>query len=496
MLDKARELLQRAGTPSVCVIGDVMLDTYVWGGVSRISQEGPIPVLRVQRREHRPGGAGVVAAMLSALGCRTQLVGLVGDDAVADTLSEDLAASGIDGTGLVRSPARPTTTKTRFLGYVQSAGRALQQLLRVDEEATDPMSPDEARQVGRAALERIEQADVVVLQDMGKGLFDDGLLREVIERARDLNKPVIVDPERTDRYAPYSGATCLLPNRYEAEMATGLSLREEGDYRRAAAQLIDELSLGCTVIKLDREGMFFATAGGLEGLVAAHVREVADVTGAGDLVTAAMALAIAEGADYATAVALANFAGGVEVGHHGATAVSRTDLLQAMLTQADPTARKIKARADAEQLAADLRRSGKRIAFTNGCFDLLHLGHIELIRFARRQGDVLIVGLNTDASARELKGPGRPVNSEDVRSRVLASMADVDYVVLFDEQSVLPLLREIRPDVLVKGGDYTHEQVVGYEFVESYGGEVVLAPVVEGLSTTQIINRISGSSRQ
>ncbi len=491
MLDAARRLLASAGEPRVCVIGDVMLDTYVWGDVSRISQEGPIPVLRVQRREHRPGGAGVVAAMLNALGCRVQLLGITGSDPAAQTLQDDLAQAGIDGSRLVRSEERPTTMKTRYLGYVQSAGRALQQLLRVDEEKTHAMSPAEAAAVRDAAVDGIAASDVVVLQDMGKGLFDDGLLREVIARAAGLGKPVVVDPERTDSYAAYAGATCLLPNRFEAEKATEIALHTEESYSEAARKLLDELDLECVVIKLDREGMFFATVDGASKHIVTEAREVADVTGAGDMVAAAMSLALAGGADYETAAVLANFAGGLEVGHLGATPVPRSELARAMEQEADPTAHKMKTRPQIEQLAADLRRTGKRVAFTNGCFDLLHLGHVQLIRFARRHGDVLVVGLNSDDSARRLKGPGRPVNSEDVRSRVLAALADVDYVVLFDEESVLPLLRQVRPDVLVKGGDYTREGVVGYEFVESYGGEIMLAPEIAGLSTTELIRRIS-----
>jgi D-beta-D-heptose 7-phosphate kinase/D-beta-D-heptose 1-phosphate adenosyltransferase len=493
MLDTVREFLQHAGRPRICVVGDVMLDIYVWGDVSRISQEGPIPVLHVRTREHRPGGAGVVAAMLSSLGCAVDLVGLVGQDAAAQTLREDLRAADIDVDGLVESPERPTTVKARYLGYVQSAGRALQQLLRVDDEETRPTSPDEAAELRRVALEHVERADAVVLQDLGKGLFNDALLRAVIERCADRGTPVIVDPEHSDQYRVYAGATCILPNRFEAEKATGLTLRGEDDYRAAARKLLEDLSLQCAVIKLDRDGIYFATADGDDTHITTEAREVADVTGAGDMVAAAIALALAEGADYGTAVALANFAGGIEVRHHGATSIPRADLVLAMQAEVDPTARKIVDGKDIEQLADDLRRAGSKLVFTNGCFDLLHLGHVELIRFARAQGDALIVGLNSDESARKLKGPGRPVNSEAVRSRVLASMADVDYVVLFDEESVLPLLRQVRPDVLVKGGDYTLEQVIGHDLVESYGGEVRLAPQVEGFSTTELIRRISGN---
>jgi D-beta-D-heptose 7-phosphate kinase/D-beta-D-heptose 1-phosphate adenosyltransferase len=491
MLEAVYELLERAGQPRVCVVGDVMLDTYVWGEVARISPEGPIPVLRVARRDHRAGGALSLASMLAGLGAQVLAVGVVGRDAAADMLAGLLSEAGMAQDGLVRSAARPTATKTRFLGFVQSAGRAQQQLLRVDEEVTDPIGAADADAVRQAVARRLKEAELLLIQDMGKGLFEDPLLRDLIAEARRQGKPVIVDPERTHDYSPYTGATCLLPNRFEAETATGIALRDEEDCRRAARKLIAELSVESVVIKLDRDGIYYATADGQEGHVSAHVREVADVTGAGDMVAAALALARAAGADYADAVELANFAGGLEVMHSGATAIPRADVLAALRAMTDPAALKVRSRAEMPAVLKQLRRAGKRIAFTNGCFDLLHIGHVQLIEFARRQADVLVVGLNSDASARALKGPGRPINSERVRSRLLASMAAVDYVVLFDETSVLPLIQELRPEVLVKGGDYPKEGVVGYQFVESYGGQVRLAPMAKGFSTTDLIRKIA-----
>ncbi len=485
------ELLASAGSPPICVVGDMMLDTYVWGEVSRVSPEGPIPVLRVQRRDRRPGGAGSVAAMLAGLGAEALAVGVVGDDEAALALRRELESAGVDSAGLVASAERPTTTKTRYLGYVQSAGRALQQMLRVDEELTDHLSQQDADAVRRSAHQRIQQARLVIIQDMGKGVLDDELIRDLIQEADTAGKPVIVDPERAEDYGRYAGAACVLPNRYEAQMATGLMLRSEEDYARAADGLIEELSLEAALIKLDREGLYYATATGRRGHITTQAREVADVTGAGDMVTAAFSLALAAGADHATAATLANFAAGLEVTQRGATALPRDRVLDALRSASDPVSRKIVPRARVADLVAELRESGLRIAFTNGCFDLVHLGHLQLIHHARERGDVLIVGLNSDKSARELKGPGRPVNSEQVRGRILASLGDVDYVVVFEEQSVLPLLKEVRPDVLVKGGDYTKEGVVGHEFVESYGGEVALAPLAEGYSTTDLIRRIA-----
>lgn len=494
MLEGLYDLLARAGRPRICIVGDMMLDLYVWGEVSRISPEGPIPVLRVERKEPRPGGAGSVAAMLSSLEAEIIPVALIGSDAAGVTLGTELQNAGMDTSGLVSSAERPTTTKTRYLGYVQSAGRGLQQIVRVDDELTTPLSPQEASLVRKAALAAMERADLVVLQDMGKGLFDADFMADMIGEARGRGKRVIVDPERTADYSPYAGATCVLPNRFEAEAATGLTLRNEEDYAQAAGMLLQQLELQGVVIKLDREGIYLATSAGEEKHVTTRAREVADVTGAGDMVTAAFSFALAVGADYAEAVSLANFAAGLEVGTHGASPLPRRHVMEAIRAETEPTARKIISREGIGPRVAAMRRAGKKVAFTNGCFDLLHLGHVQLLSHARAQGDLLVVGLNSDGSARRLKGPGRPINSQDVRSRILASIADVDYVVLFDEESVLPLIKEVRPDVLVKGGDYTVEGVVGHEFVQSYGGEVRLAPQAEGFSTTELISRIAGDN--
>jgi D-beta-D-heptose 7-phosphate kinase/D-beta-D-heptose 1-phosphate adenosyltransferase len=494
MLEHVLELLQDKRRPSIAVVGDMMLDTYVHGDVSRISPEGPIPVLKMERREDRAGGAGSVAAMLAEMGAVVSVVGTVGRDAAGEAFQALLQKMGVNTDGLVATHPRPTTTKTRFLGYVQSAGRALQQIVRVDEEQTDALKPDEARRVTEAALDALEAADLIILQDMGKGLLDAKRNRALIQAARKAGKPVVVDPERTEDYAPYRGATCVLPNRFETERATGRKLRTEDDYRAAAEELLQRLELDAAVVKLDREGMYLATREGERRHMRIQARQVADVTGAGDMVASALSYALALGADYPLAVSFANFAGGLEVGQVGVTAIGRQTMLDALSARSDPALRKIKDREDLARLREELARQGRSVAFTNGCFDLLHLGHTQLIRHARAQADLLVVGINTDRSVRELKGPERPINDQDVRARMLAALEDVDYVVMFDEKSVLPLIRELRPDVLVKGGDYDKAGVVGANFVESYGGRVELAPEAEGFSTTDLIERIAGES--
>ena len=495
MYEELLILLDKIGHPRVCVIGDMMLDTYVWGRVSRVSPEGPIPVLAVDRREHRPGGAGSVAAMLCALGARVSCVGVVGEDEAARELGRELQACGADTSGLVRCADRPTTLKARYLGYVQSAGRALQQIARVDDEDTSPVGPQECEEV-LARIRRLrENADLILIQDMAKGLLGREVLERIIADARRTGRPVIVDPERGEDYSGYRDATCLLPNRFEAETATGIKLDGQEAYREAARKLVEELSLESVVIKLDRDGMFYMTAAGDAKHIRNPARGVADVTGAGDMVAAVVSMLMASGAPLDQTMELANVAAGVEVTRHGAATISRAELLDALKAGVEPAVHKVRGRQELLAALKERRERGETIVFTNGCFDLLHLGHVNLIRHARRQGQCLVVGVNSDSSTRKLKGPGRPINTEDVRARVLASLTDVDYVVIFDEVSVLPLIRAVRPDVLVKGGDYDKTGVVGWELVESYGGRVELAPEVEGLSTTDLIQRITENSK-
>lgn len=495
MHEELYSLLDSLGRPRVCVVGDLMLDTYVWGQVSRVSPEGPIPVLHVDRTDHRPGGAGSVAAMLRALQAEVVCVGVVGEDPTAAELRRELEAIGADPCGLLPSHDRPTTRKTRYLGYVHSAGRGMQQIVRVDEEVTEPIPGEVAENVLERVREELKQADLLLVQDMAKGLFTPELLQDVIRAGRDAGRPVVVDPGRERDYSSYRGATCLLPNRQETENAMGLTLGDEESYRTAARRLVGELDLEAAVVTLDREGMFYATRDGDERHVATNPRSVLDVTGAGDMVATMMALALSVGAGIRHAVELSNIAAGMEVSRQGAAPVSRAELIAELQAELSPAQTKIKSRQELDRILAERRQRGETVAFTNGVFDLLHLGHVELIRFASRQADILVVGVNSDESTRKGKGESRPIVPEEVRARTLASFPNVDYVVIFEEKSVLPLVKEVRPEVIVKGGDYGKKGVVGWEFVESYGGQVMVSPRVEGLSTTEIIRRIGDNNQ-
>ena len=491
MYERLHRILLAAGRPTVCVLGDVLLDTYVWGSVNGVSPEGPIPLLEPDRAEHRPGGAAAVAAMLAALGARASCAGLVGEDEAGVQLAEALRAGGVDTSALVPCTGRSTACRTRYLGYVQSAGRAVQQLLRVDQVQRRPLAPEQAAALREAALPLIDACQAVLVQDLVHGACGPDLLGTLQAHAVKEGKPFIVDPERADDCSPYRGATCLLLNRAEAQAFSRVDMTGPDRYAEAARALIEGLGLGSVILKLDREGLYYASADGAGRLVPARRQEAVDETGAGDMVSAALALVLAAGMPLGEAAELANFAAAIEVGRRGAALIHREELIDDLVGRADPAARKIRPLDELLPILEGRRARGEKVAFTNGCFDLLHLGHIELLRRARSHGDLLVVGVNSDESVRALKGPSRPINSQETRARMLAGMEEVDYVVVFDTVSVLPLIEQVRPDVLVKGGDYDKTGVVGWELVEGYGGRVELAPVVTGLSTSDIIKRIS-----
>lgn len=493
MSHRLAEAIERLGSPHVSVIGDVMLDAYIWGSVERISPEAPIPVVRVRSREERPGGAGNVANMLAKLRARVRCVGVVGDDRAGQTCRSLLEAAGVDCAAVRTVPGRQSTIKTRVMGSVLSAGRAVQQIVRIDEEQTDEVPADCQNVLFSDLAGGLAATDLVLVQDMAKGVLSAPLLRRVIDAAAAAGKPIVVDPAHGRPIEQYRGADVIIPNRREASAVTGERLDSSESLHRAAETIFKTAACRSVIIKLDKDGMYCRSSDGREMLVPTETRQVADVTGAGDMVASVVAIVLASGGEIEDAVRLANVAAGIEVSRVGAAAITRSELAEKIRAIADPASAKIKTVDELLPILDQLRRDGAVIVFTNGCFDLLHVGHVELLKFAGSSGDALVVGLNTDRSIRELKGPGRPVNSEMVRARILAALEDVDYVVLFDEASVEPLIRKLRPDILVKGGQYRLEEVVGYQFVQSYGGRVLRAPHVEGFSTTDIIHKIEGN---
>ncbi|RUL86886.1 D-glycero-beta-D-manno-heptose 1-phosphate adenylyltransferase [Tautonia sociabilis] len=452
-----------------------MLDRYLEGDVARISPEAPVPVVRMTREWYRPGGAGNVAASLAGLGCRTTLAGAAGQDPEADRLRQALNEAGVADCVLVGPPGCRTICKTRVVSQGQH------QLLRLDQDGDRPAF-QAAGATLRARLDSLlDTQDVVVLSDYDKGALTPALVRATIASCRDRGLPCIVDPKQVD-FLVYAGASLLTPNLLEARRAVGRPIDDDDSVGQAACELRERLGLEAMLITRGADGMTLATAGGLHHFPA-EVREVADVTGAGDTVAAVLAACLGSGSRVEDACRAASVAAGIAVGHPGCYVVRASELDRA-LRGCSPKVRSPEA---ARQWALDQRRAGRSIVFTNGCFDILHAGHLACLEQARRLGDSLIVGLNSDASVRGLKGPTRPVVGQDHRAALLAGLSCVDAVVLFDGPTPEDLIRLIEPHVLVKGGDYAPDGIVGADFVRSYGGRVATIPLVPGLSTTSIL---------
>jgi len=485
-------LLEQPIRPRVAVVGDVMLDSYLWGQVERISPEAPIPVLRVTKEEHRLGGAGNVAAMLATLECRPVLASVTGPDAEGATVRRLLDEVQVDQGCLLHDGQRITTRKQRLLGA--SHQRYPQQMLRIDSEDQRPLDATLAAQLVEGLVSRLYEVDLIVVSDYNKGVCAGDLIPRVVEAAAARRVPVIADPVRGADYHRYVGCRCITPNRLEAGEAAGMRIVKPQDGLEAACRLLD-YGVQAAAVTMDRDGIAWADQEGHRQIFPARPRPVCDVTGAGDMVLATLAYCFAAGADYATASQVANLAGGLEVERLGVVPLSRRDLLQELAPGPHDAQRKIVPLEELLVQLARLRQAGQRIVMTNGCFDLLHPGHVSSLQAARRQGDCLVVGLNSDISVRALKGVGRPIVDQQGRADMLAALGCVDYVVIFDEPSVAGLVEKILPDVLVKLAEYTAQQIVGHEILERHGGHVVAVPKAPHYSTTRLIERIRSSEQ-
>lgn len=489
-MDKLLGIISNLGSPRIMVIGDLMLDKYVWGEVKRISQEAPIPVINVSSEDVRPGGAGSVVNNLQTLGAQVLACGIIGNDTYGHTLLNLFRDMGVDTTGIMVDKSRPTILKIRFLGHLQTAGKGVQQLLRVDYEKTHVISAEIETQLAGYLNKNIPSCDIVLVSDMNKGLLSHSFLKTIVTICKKHEKIVIVDPKLMSDYSCYEGFTAITPNRNETEIATGIKIADNDSLHRAGSKLVSGLSLEYCIITIDKDGMFLYHKSGNGKVIPTVPRTVFDVTGAGDMVLSMFGMVVGTGHSFEDAALLANVAAGIEVGKIGATPVSKGEIMNELMGGKSRLSDKIR---DVEVLKGILnehRKKNDKIVFTNGCFDILHIGHVEYLKFARKQGDLLVVGLNTDRSVRSQKGPARPFVSETERAKMLAALEDVTYVVLFDELTPLNLIRAVKPDVLVKGEDWKNAGAVGGEFVESYGGKVVFAPFVEGVSTTNIVSRI------
>lgn len=472
------------------VVGDFMLDQQLYGNANRLSPDAPVPVLHVTKQENQPGGAANLCLDLNAMHAKVFAIGIVGDDAEAKLLTEALAAQGINADSILADPSRPTTVKRNLIGLAQ--GRHAQKMFRVDFESSEPINQSIADQLLERLDAQLEHADLVCIEDYNKGVCTPELCQEIIKRAKRAGKPVFVDPAPIKDYSKYAGATAITPNRTEGQLATIVEDKE--DDHAVARDLLDRHAFESVVLTLDKNGALLDRAGVDEPVsIPTQARAVYDVTGAGDMMLAGLAAGRANGLEWIDAVRLANAAAGLEVEIFGVAPIPIERIHHEILSISAQSRGKLRTLDEAVVMSKASKNSGQQVVFTNGCFDIIHAGHISLLQKAAAHGDVLIVAMNDDHSVRGLKGPTRPVNDQINRARVLGALECVDAVVLFKDETPIELIEAISPDVLVKGGDYTVETVVGSEFVLSHGGRVELIDLIDGLSSTSTIERMKNT---
>lgn len=482
------ELLEALHKTCVLVVGDVMLDRFIYGSVERISPEAPIPVLSVERTANMLGGSANVARNVATLGATCILVGCIGQDADGVAIRQELLSIPSIDARLTVDETRPTTVKTRHVADGQ-------QILRADVESIARIEGEVAARVIEDVSEALPSVSAVIFSDYAKGVLSDHVLRELLTRSREAGKPVLVDP-KSRSFERYRGASVLTPNRSELQLAHGHECLSDDEITAAARAVVNQGICNAVVVTRGKDGMSIVERGGEVTHLRAAAREVFDVSGAGDTAMAAMSLAIAAGGTLTEAANIANVAAGIVVGKYGTAAVTCGEIVATLEeTERGVGGSKSFTRASVLQRVARWRDHGLRIAFTNGCFDLLHPGHVSLLEQARKAADRLVVALNSDLSVRQLKGINRPIQSELARATVLASLKAVDAVVIFDELTPLSLIEALEPDVLVKGADYKLKDVVGADFVVARGGTVLLADIVPAHSTTSTVNRITGTPK-
>ncbi|MEQ1756282.1 MAG: D-glycero-beta-D-manno-heptose-7-phosphate kinase [Micropepsaceae bacterium] len=480
------ELISRFPSVRIMCVGDVMLDHFVYGTVDRISPEAPVPVLKVNRETQMLGGAGNVVRNIAALGARATLVSVVGDDASGHTVSRLIGDEPNIEASLITVPHRQTSLKVRHVANNQ-------QMLRIDRETTAPLDSEDEDRVCKAVEDEMPACNAVILSDYAKGVLTPRVIERICAAARRAEKIVITDPKSIDLNR-YRGVNVLTPNAKELAAATGSSVSTDTAVEQATAIALQQAGFDAILVTRSEQGMTLAERNKSPVHYPAVAREVFDVSGAGDTVIATLAAAVGAGASLTDAAFLANVAAGIVVAKTGTAVIRPDELAQAMHAEdLRGVEANIKALGSALDAVSTWRSRGMKLGFTNGCFDLIHPGHISLLRQARSQCDRLVVGLNTDASVRRLKGPTRPINTEMARAIVLAALESVDMVVLFDEETPIELIKSMRPDVLVKGADYTVDKVVGSDVVASYGGKVFLAELTPGQSTTNIVQRMQPS---
>lgn len=491
MTEKMLKVLDGFKNPKILVIGDLMLDKYIWGEVSRISPEAPIPVLLKSSEEMKLGGTGSVINNLSTFGAYVIPVSVIGDDDSGKTVLKLLNKKNIPISGIIIEKGRKTTVKTRMLGFVQSASRAVQHIMRMDSEENKKLESSTISKIKNFIIKK-GSYDGILISDYFKGVIS----RQIIDAALEVAKgevPVIVDPRKDPDFSLYKGVSILTPNRHETFLATGINTTSLTGVKRASAKLVKSLKLKYAVITLDKDGIFLSDGKKIEKHCPTMPKAVYDVSGAGDMVLATIGMVLASGFSIEDAVYMANISAGIEVSKIGTETVSVNEIRSSLLSQHTLMSDKVKQKKELKNILNEAKKRNETVVFTNGCFDIIHPGHIKLLNFAKSQGDILVIGLNSDKSVKKIKGNLRPILKEKERALVLAGLESVDFIVIFEEETPLQIIKYLMPDVLVKGEDWKEKGVVGREFVEKNGGRVVLAPLYKGYTTSNIIKKIKNT---
>ncbi len=485
------DLVQSLDNPRLLVLGDLILDRYLWGNAERISQEAPVILLREEKQELRLGGAANVAQMIRGLDAHVTLAGVVGADVEGEQMCALLKEQGISCEAIIVDQERPTTCKERIIGKAQH--RHPHQMLRIDRETRGPLSSIAKSKLWDRLIPAIEEHDAILISDYAKGVCDEQTLERVVQIARLMNKPVIVDPASIHDYRMYRGVTAMTPNRVETGKAADMEIKTIEDAFEAGRRLVKKLSMDRIFVTLDKDGIAIVESNGQCEHFPTRLREVYDITGAGDMVLAMIGVGAAAGWDAPVLAKLANVAGGLEVEQVGVVAISRPEIVADLVR--DGHGRDNKVYADhLLTLHLDARRRMKqKIVLTNGCFDVLHIGHVSYLKEAASLGDCLVVAINSDESVRSLgKGTDRPIFAQEQRATMLAALECVDYVLIYGESTPHRVLELVRPDILVKGGTYRLDEVVGREIVQAYGGQVRVLQEIPGVSSTTILSRLRG----
>jgi len=482
MKEKFKAYLKSDHRPRLMVIGDLILDEYIWGSVSRISPEAPVPILETKSENLTLGGAANVANNLVALGCEVYLVGAIGKDEKGDKLLSLIEEKKISSKGVFRFVYRPTTSKIRVIGHNQ-------QILRIDKEDNRPITEETENKIIKFVNKTLPDMDIVICSDYRKGILTEKVFSAITHRAKNSKKLVVVDP-KSSNFELYQGANIITPNQFEVEKAVPIKIQDKIDLDRAAEYLLNLTHADSILVTRGKDGMTLYASKENPVDIPTQAKEVFDVTGAGDTVVSVLAMALAGKFNCIDAAKLSNMAASIVVGKIGTAVVTLPEINEYLEEEILRTSKAVLNLEELTKTVSLAKSVGKIVVFTNGCFDLIHGGHIEFLQKARAKGDLLVVGLNSDKSVKSIKGNGRPIKGEKERANIISALKYVDYITIFDEETPEDIIREVRPDILVKGDDYGINEVVGREIVEGYGAKVELIPIVKGLSTTNIVTKI------